>query len=44
MTQSNEAEKSSKPHDVDAGTADRVEKKPKQPESPRQNHNDEDHG
>jgi len=44
MPQSNESEKSGKPHDVDAEAADRVEKKPKQPESPQQVHNDEDQG
>jgi hypothetical protein len=32
------------PREFDAGTGDRVEKKPKDPESPQQTHEDESHG
>jgi hypothetical protein len=32
------------PRELDAGTGDRVEKKPKDPESPQQTHEDESHG
>ena len=32
------------PHEYDQSAKDRVEKKPKSPESPQQQHDDEDHG
>lgn len=39
-----EADKPKTPQDYDQGTGNRVEKKPKSPESPQQTHEDEDHG
>jgi hypothetical protein len=44
MTTPRETDKPRKPQDFDAGTGDRVEKKPKGDESPQQTHNDEDQG
>lgn len=44
MAESNESTKPKSPHEYDAGTSDRVEKSPKAPESPQQQHDNEDHG
>ena len=44
MTKPDEKSNPTNPREVDAGTGDRVEKAPKQKESPQQTHDDEDHG
>jgi hypothetical protein len=44
MADTNESSTPKSPRDYDAGTSDRVEKKPKTPESPQQQHDNEDHG
>jgi hypothetical protein len=44
MTKPTEKDQARNPRDFDKGTGDQVEKKPKETESPQQNHDDEDHG
>lgn len=44
MTIPSETEKSRTPREFDESTGDRVEKKPKDNESPRQDHDNEDQG
>jgi hypothetical protein len=44
MTQANDKDQARNPKDFDAATGDRVEKKPKEPESPQQTHENEDQG
>jgi hypothetical protein len=44
MTKSDEGDQHGTPRDLDRDTGDRVEKKPKPPESPQQKHDDESHG
>jgi hypothetical protein len=44
MTTPEQKDQPRNPREFDAGTGDRVEKKPKGPESPQQTHDDEDHG
>lgn len=44
MTKSDEQSTPPNPRDMDANTGDRVEKAPKQKESPQQTHDDENHG
>ncbi len=44
MAESNESTKPKSPREYDAGTSDRVEKNPETPESPQQQHDNEDHG
>jgi hypothetical protein len=44
MTKPDDKDTPRNPRDFDAGTGDRVEKKPKEPESPGQAHEDESHG
>lgn len=44
MNTPTEPDKRPTPRDYDEGTGDRVEKKPKVPESPQQTHENEDHG
>jgi len=44
VTKPDEKSNPTSPREVDASTRDRVEKAPKQKESPQQTHDDEDHG
>ncbi|HVI56260.1 MAG TPA: hypothetical protein VM621_14550 [Luteibacter sp.] len=44
MTKPDDKDTPRNPREFDAGTGDRVEKKPKEPESAQQTHDDEDHG
>jgi hypothetical protein len=44
MSKSDEGDQHRTPRDLDRDTGDRVEKKPKPPESPQQKHDDESQG
>jgi hypothetical protein len=44
MTKPDDKDTPRNPREFDTATGDRVEKKPKDPESPQQTHDDEDHG
>ncbi|WP_255417722.1 hypothetical protein [Luteibacter sp. OK325] len=44
MTKPDDKDTPRNPREFDAGTGDRVEKKPKDAESTQQTHDDEDHG
>lgn len=44
MTKPDDKETLRNPREFDAGTGERVEKKPKDPESPQQTHDDESQG
>jgi hypothetical protein len=44
VSHNDKAEQPKNPRDIDAKTADRIEKNPKEKESPQQTHDDEDQG